>query len=111
MMISASSEVVEMGLGSGGPVRALRRRLGWSQAKLAAFCRMRSTATISALETGALDELPSRISAGLCRLGVDVDSVGMEQRCFAADTRQSATASAHAVLRPTTADDAARHRG
>ena len=95
-MITSSAGEVKV---DDSPIRSLRRKAGWSQSQLAAFCRLRSTATISALEAGLLGELPTRVKAGLVRLSVDVESIATAQRTFAAERHREAAASAQQALR------------
>jgi transcriptional regulator with XRE-family HTH domain len=81
------------------PVRCVRLKLHWSQAQLASFCGLKSTATISFLERGVLPELPPRVEAALRRLGIDGAVVATQQRSFAQAARQQAEAAARAALR------------
>jgi transcriptional regulator with XRE-family HTH domain len=69
------------------PVRVERNRLGLGVGDLAAICGL-SPSTISLVEHGKLPRLPSRLEAGLLRLGVNVTELRVRYREFVEQRRR-----------------------
>jgi len=69
------------------PVRTERIRLSLGVADLATICGI-SHSTISLVEHGKLPRLPSRLEAGLLRLGVDIADLRVRYREFVEQRRR-----------------------
>lgn len=69
------------------PVRVERNRLGLGVGDLAAICGL-SPSTISLVEHAKLPRLPSRLEAGLLRLGVNVAELRVRYQEFVEQRRR-----------------------